>query len=86
MIDNEPPKPGDYRIIENTAHHMGPSWSFRYSVQLLQPGGKFLWWTWPEKWTVVFHERTESECRNYIRAATAGTLGTQVVSYHRGSQ
>lgn len=87
MIDKEPPRPGDFRIVENTAHHMGPDWAFRYRVQELRPGGKFWFWSWPEKWVDHNRDEMQSTCINLINHLKGGTHGTsQVVSYHKGNR
>ena len=85
MIDNEPPTPGDYRIVNNGLHHMGPDWPWANTVEQLKPAGKWLFWSWPEKWVPVKDNLTVQEALHTIRILqNTASAGTTVLSYHKG--
>lgn len=85
MIDNEPPRPGDYRITHNPLHHMGPSWPWAYSVEQLKPAGKWLFWSWPEKWELVRNNLQHDDAKHLIKILQNGGSGAKPISYHKGS-
>lgn len=57
---------GSLRIVEREGGFGGPGWAWRFRVEKLMPGGKFLFWKWGPAWRTVTEDQTHQDCRAYI--------------------
>lgn len=83
MIDRERSVPGDYRIMYNPMHRMGPNWSWAYYIQQLKPAGKWLFFSWPQKWVTVRDDLSYDDAMKLVGVLQNGGA-PDAVSYHKG--
>jgi len=60
---------GSLRIVETEGGFGGPNWTWRYRVEQLFDGGRFLFWSWGSEWKAVTDGLTRADAHAYIARA-----------------